>query len=208
VNSCQSLQSLDLSFESTILDSKRHRDRWQPTLFRIHFSCLDSLRLSDLPIAEGLLCSFLLSHSATLRRLSILRCNTRKSKWVEDAGDELDPWGSVHKILTTFRDNLKLEKFHIRLSHERSVDEVHLHGQDWFRAKGTLNSNINFWSRGDLYDFDLLNESLLENYVRGLCPWPMKQDSPDDDGDWGRLPEYEVMRWLRVRRYSDNFDDL
>lgn len=97
----------------------------------------------------------------------------------------------LSRMLTRFRDELKLEKFQILFD----LEDIEVYDDEWNAMPGHEDSNID-WKTTSGRPPE--NSKLLEMFTRGICSWPMEDHRPQWSGCWRRLDGWEDQR-LRDR---------
>lgn len=191
INSCRGLEILDLSFQGAFMRSKSFRDEWQPSLFNNRFLHLHTIRLTDLWVSETLLSSLVSNHSVTLRRLSVIRCVLHG--WFNEG----DAWQSVRSLLTSFREDLQLEKLQF-ICADSLVGNDEIYDEEWndirHNCNGTnetLETEVRILRDSGEISPSISNTRLLEMFVLKFCDWPMAGEIPEKWQQWKRLPQYE-----------------
>jgi hypothetical protein len=110
---------------------------------------------------------------------------------------EGDVWQSVRNLLTTFRNNLRLEKLQF-LCADWLVRNDEIYDENWNDAgknhnvaNNPLEMEVQYWRETGKISPSTSNTRLLEMYVLGFCDWPMAEEIPEVWEDWMRLPKYE-----------------
>jgi len=184
------LRSLDLSWEIENTSNNEFEARWQESFYQNVWPHLESLRIRNIKTPDDLLLSFISRHAPTLTRLSIIRCSlgyrpAEASLWNSEGGEAADQDGSVKKMLTRFKDELKLEKFQILFD----LEDIKIYDEEWNAMPGHEDSNID-WKTTSSRPPE--NAKLLEMFTRGICSWPMADDRPQWDGCWRRLDGWKI----------------
>lgn len=192
INSCRGLETLDLSIQGVFMGSQSFRDEWQPSLFNNRFPHLHTIRLTDVLVSETLLSSLVSNHSATLRRLSVNRCALQG--WFNEG----DGWQSVRNLLTSFREDLQLEKLQFICAdflwgndeiYDGDWNDIH---DNYNETNTPLETEVRILRDTGKVSPMISNTRLLEMYVLGFCDWPMAGEIPEDWRVWKRLPKYEA----------------
>jgi hypothetical protein len=191
------LTTLILDWEIADSQTGSFNEAWQKQFVRHTWPQLEILRLRKTEIADELLLSFLKRHASTLKYLDL----------TDMAVDIQSEAGRTYKdFLTELRDNLKkLEKFQLVIDEEADLP---IYDKDWLPVRRLSSVSFNF--EETLHTpMRVKDGQLLEWYVLGKSEWPMREDDPDFEtefGLWTRLPVDVIKAGLKDREAIGDVD--
>jgi hypothetical protein len=140
---------------------------WQTTFFGTHFADLEDIRLVSMETPRTTILKFLVRHASTVKRLvwNDDLSSTEESHWTNNVTEEPPSW---REVITSLRNDMtKLEACEIQ--DDTDLQQLYVGG-----FKPVL-----------IPPRDPVSApKLLELYVLGKMPWPMKDDNPSTYRGW------------------------
>lgn len=187
IGSMKHLKSLSMDWMVEEDVNEQFARGWDKTVFGLHFEKLEDLRFANIESPREHVSSFILKHKSTLKRLHWSIPDLDEEEYFS-TGDDTEP-RAWREVFTDFKEQIP-HLICCELLHDS--DPASLYSKDW-EPESKSGKRVS-------------PPHLLEMFVQGKLPWPMKKDNPHRYNGW--RPKYSCNYDEFLRYSQEELADL